>query len=239
MATVMETAGDAAAGDDHHDEAKHRARRITQLQAQAASTLALPIIDKRDEKGVTRIHVDTVAELLQGRYRDKLDNFIIIDCRYDYEFRGGRIRGAVNLGRNRRLVKKFFENNRQAMSCRRVAVIFHCEFSVNRGPKACGYFRKLDRSANSYPDLTFPNLFVMEGGYKQFHERHPELCDPQHSYVSMWHPDYSRDLRRNEAEHRRSWAASPPPSRRFGRARSIAGSPEDVSRSTGALPFRF
>jgi hypothetical protein len=39
----------------------------------------------------------------------------------------------------------------------------------------CKHLRKLDRIAHvaSYPQLFYPDAFVMEGGYKAFHELFP------------------------------------------------------------------
>jgi M-phase inducer tyrosine phosphatase len=57
-------------------------------------------------------------------------------------------------------------------------VIFHCEFSHNRGPQLAGIFREIDRDMNkySYPDLHYPDVYVLDGGYRQFHIERPELC---------------------------------------------------------------
>jgi M-phase inducer phosphatase 2 len=78
-----------------------------------------------------------------------IDNFIIIDCRYPYEYVAGHIDGAVNMVKKD--IKRFYIANKSIT--KKVAVIFHCEYSKNRGPRACAYFRKLDRDANSYPNL--------------------------------------------------------------------------------------
>lgn len=64
---------------------------------------------------------------------------------------------------------------------RRVAVaevsdhtlIIHCEFSSNRGPNLARELREIDRALNIEKGLidtvTFKNLFVLKGGYRQFH----------------------------------------------------------------------
>ena len=35
--------------------------------------------------------------LLAGAYSDQIASYQIIDCRFDYEYNGGHIRGAVNM----------------------------------------------------------------------------------------------------------------------------------------------
>ena len=52
-------------------------------------------------------------------------------------------------------------------------LIFHCEFSSERGPKMYRFLREQDRELNkdSYPKLNYPEVYVMEGGYKAFYEK--------------------------------------------------------------------
>ena len=53
-------------------------------------------------------------------------------------------------------------------------LIFHCEFSSERGPKMYRFLREQDRELNkdSYPKLNYPEVYVLEGGYKAFYEKH-------------------------------------------------------------------
>ena len=57
---------------------------------------------------------------------------------------------------------------------KRVVLIFHCEFSSERGPKLSRFLRSKDRLANKecYPNLFYPELYLLEGGYKNFFETH-------------------------------------------------------------------
>jgi len=65
-------------------------------------------------------------------------------------------------------------------------LIFHCEFSSERGPKLCKHLRQWDRREHecSYPELYYPELYILEGGYKKFYQHYPELCEPC-GYVPM------------------------------------------------------
>lgn len=71
-----------------------------------------------------------VKQLLQGDFSEVISNYQIIDCRYPYEFEGGHIRGATNI---------YTEEGIKELVDTPVAtptvLIFHCEFSSERGPK--------------------------------------------------------------------------------------------------------
>lgn len=53
-------------------------------------------------------------------------------------------------------------------SDKRVVIIFHCEFSSERGPRMCRFVRERDRAMNEYPSLHYPELYILKGGYKEF-----------------------------------------------------------------------
>ena len=57
-----------------------------------------------------------------------------------------------------------------------VIIIFHCEFSSERAPRAYNFFRNTDRTANVYPNLTYPNIYLMKGGYESFHNNFKFFC---------------------------------------------------------------
>ncbi|XP_065411340.1 M-phase inducer phosphatase 3 isoform X3 [Chrysemys picta bellii] len=76
---------------------------------------------------------------------------------------------------------------------KRIVLVFHCEFSSERGPKMCRYLRAEDRAMNEYPALHYPELYVLKGGYKEFFPEYRELCEPQ-DYCPMHHQDYKAEL---------------------------------------------
>ena len=71
-----------------------------------------------------------VQQLLQGDFSDDVSSYKIIDCRYPYEYEGGHIQGAVNIYTEEGIGQLV---NEAATSP--VVLIFHCEFSSERGPK--------------------------------------------------------------------------------------------------------
>lgn len=62
---------------------------------------------------------------------------------YPYEFEGGHIKGAINLYTKDQVMKEFLENqtpksppdqSQPAVNHKRDIIVFHCEFSSERGP---------------------------------------------------------------------------------------------------------
>ncbi|MEQ2192346.1 M-phase inducer phosphatase 1, partial [Xenoophorus captivus] len=77
--------------------------------------------------------------------------------------------GARNLHQEDQ-VEDFLLNTPIIPSCpeKRVVIIFHCEFSSERGPRMCRFVRERDRAMNEYPKLHYPELYILKGGYKDF-----------------------------------------------------------------------
>jgi M-phase inducer tyrosine phosphatase len=144
------------------------------------------------------------AELARWLTEPSSHNFefiAVVDARFDYEYRGGRILGARSVTTRKRLSGLF-----NHLKGKNVGVIFHCEYSHNRGPRAMAIWRELDRSQNTYPDLSFPHIYLLAGGYKEFWEKYPDLCSG--GYVSMRDSHYleSGELRRSHTEYQRDMA---------------------------------
>lgn len=78
--------------------------------------------------GLKFIDASTVRNLLDGKYEEQ---YLIVDCRFEFEFEGGHIRDAINLGSTLCVEKHFFSEEVKKHS----VIVFHCEFSSVRGPK--------------------------------------------------------------------------------------------------------
>ncbi|RXM30336.1 M-phase inducer phosphatase 1 [Acipenser ruthenus] len=87
---------------------------------------------------------------------------------------------------------------------KRVLLVFHCEFSSERGPRMCRFVREKDRMINLYPNLYYPELYILKGGYKEFFPKFQNQCRPQ-SYRPMHHEDFKEDLRKFRLKSR-TWA---------------------------------
>ena len=119
-----------------------------------------------------------LSALLSGEYNHVVEKYTIIDCRYPYEFKGGQIEGAKNIYTHEGIHSEFMKNDQHKKPCeaphKRNILIFHCEFSSERGPKMSRFLRKNDREANKecYPSLHYPEVYLLEGGYKAFYKTH-------------------------------------------------------------------
>ena len=88
--------------------------------------------------------------------------------------------------------------------------VFHCEYSQERGPRLLNVrclpavrfvsapqqcfqlLREMDRKINQYPTLSYPQLYILDLGYKNFFETHLYCCSG--GYVPMKDQHFKSDL---------------------------------------------
>ncbi|XP_012061664.1 PREDICTED: M-phase inducer phosphatase-like [Atta cephalotes] len=145
---------------------------------------------------------DTLAALLRGEFADRVGSYTIIDCRYPYEYEAGHIAGAMNVY-NMDLIQQVMLDHLintvpkiQLDTDKRNIIVFHCEFSWERGPNLSRFLRKLDRACNKeyYPALYYPEMYLLLGGYEKFYSEQKEFCSPQ-DYKPMKHPNHEEECR--------------------------------------------
>lgn len=157
--------------------------------------LGLPIIPG-NHNDLNIISPETLADLIGGTYSESIGSYRIIDCRYPYEFDGGHIQGAENIYTEEGILELLYSRNKDQDNTKRHILIFHCEFSSERGPKKCRFLRNRDRDLNkeNYPLLNFPEIYLLHQGYKEFYATNKTLCQPQ-SYKPMLDKDHTNDLK--------------------------------------------
>ncbi|XP_059050301.1 M-phase inducer phosphatase-like [Achroia grisella] len=161
---------------------------------------ALPLTSG-DHSDLKSISCDTLAALLRGDFQDSISDFQVIDCRYPYEFEGGHILGAVNLytpAQILTMVNKPLQPKDE--DSKRSILVFHCEFSLERGPKLSRFLRSSDRAKNmeNYPSLHYPEVYLLHEGYRSFYQRHPQLCTPE-GYTAMLDPKHKQLLKQHRS----------------------------------------
>lgn len=167
---------------------------------------ALPTVEGKHQD-LKYITPEMMVAALNGQYGDLVDRLFVIDCRYPYEFEGGHIKGALNLHHEEQIEEFFLKSPILSSSTdKRVLLVFHCEFSSERGPRMCRFVRERDRTLNEYPNLHYPELYILKGGYKEFWgiPNFQAQCEPQ-AYRPMHHEDYREDLRKFRLKSR-TWA---------------------------------
>ncbi|XP_058533227.1 M-phase inducer phosphatase 3 isoform X2 [Ochotona princeps] len=166
-----------------------------QLTGDFSKVCVLPTVSGRHQD-LKYINPETVAALLLGKFQSLIEKFYIIDCRCPYEYLGGHIRGALNLYSQKELYSFFLEKPIVPLDVqKRIIIVFHCEFSSERGPRMCRSLREENRARNQYPALHYPELYILKGGYRDFFPEYTELCEPQ-SYCPMHHLDHKAELLR-------------------------------------------
>jgi rhodanese-related sulfurtransferase len=146
----------------------------------------LPILLNTSQPELNCLSTETVAQLVDGKFSHIYTKVIVVDCRFEYEYLGGHIRGALNFPKEVDLDRFFIESDFYHRYGDTLCLVFHCEYSSHRAPKAYRHLRSWDRKqhANCYPKLIFSEMYLLEGGYKKFYEECSDWCEP-HGYVEM------------------------------------------------------
>ncbi|EFA12824.1 M-phase inducer phosphatase [Tribolium castaneum] len=162
-----------------------------------SKTFCLPLTQGRHQD-LKCITADTLAKLIRGDFSGNVASYKVIDCRYPYEYKGGHIDGAINVYTKEQCMELLTNVASASKEPRKRSniLVFHCEFSSKRGPDLYRYLREQDRQLNQdvYPSLHYPEVYLLEGGYKKFFEEYSDLCVPI-AYTEMLHPEYENELR--------------------------------------------
>ena len=153
------------------------------MDVEAVHVAKLPHFLSDDRSGdLPRITKETMISVLDGRYDHLYEKRVVIDCRFEYEYSGGHIDGAVNFNDKEQLMTQLFDVEPTSNAL----LIFHCEYSAHRAPMMAKVIRNKDRIANAdrYPTLTYPEVYILDGGYSSFFKNHQARCYPQ-NYIEM------------------------------------------------------
>ena len=209
----------------HHSDSEaiiksaiNRAESNADLVGDYSRVHSLPTTEGGKHQDLKYISPETVSKVVTKalpHHDNQNTQYMIIDCRYPYEYNGGHIAGALNLytkGQVNNFLNECHNNYPVASGNKKstnpnTVLIFHCEFSSERGPKMAKFLRSQDRllNAEKYPQLSFPEIYIAEGGYKEFYHLYPTLCTPQR-YTPMLHENHTEDLRQFRIKSR-SWSA--------------------------------
>ncbi|KAL3083249.1 hypothetical protein niasHS_011051 [Heterodera schachtii] len=158
-------------------------------------------------KAFRSINADTMANLLGSLTEEQFQRrFILIDCRYPYEYDAGHIWYSMNLWETASIEKLFYPEEEERFGEIIVRTpIFYCEYSQKRGPKMALALREFDRVRNEsrYPYVDYKEIYLLDRGYRYFFKerKFSKYCTPQ-AYVQMWDSAYTEQRKRFDS-HRR------------------------------------
>jgi M-phase inducer tyrosine phosphatase len=164
------------------------------MDVEAPHVPQLPHFVPDGEAGtLPRISKETMVSVLDGTFNHLYEKLVIIDCRFEYEFNGGHIDGAVNFNDKEQLCSQLFDVEPTS----KALLVFHCEYSAHRAPLMAKFIRNKDRSVNAdrYPALTYPEAYILDGGYSTFFKDYRSRCYPQ-NYVEMDAKEHTLDCER-------------------------------------------
>ena len=199
----------------------------SESQAVEAASLRLPVLPST-VSFPPRIAPETLASILSDPYQTLYAAIIILDARSLKEFIGGHIQCAKNIESHDvvSIMETLFQKPRE--ETQNTLVVCHCEFSSRRGPDLAAKIRDLDRKMkeNKYPELFYPELYVLDGGYCRFFHKFPRLCAG--GYVKMEErSEFMRRMRRCQSQ--RLSVSLSMPGTGMGTPRSGGLSPVDTS----------
>lgn len=160
----------------------------------------------RFDKMIRQVSPATVRGLIHGEFSDTIDQFLLMDCRFPFEYEGGHIVGATNYWNAERAIHALFiDPTLQLGNNGRTAIVFYCEFSSHRAPTMLRNIRLMDEAITAAaPGLLLPELYILEGGYSTFFKDSPVDCFPQ-KYRKMKDKAFEDQNTMYESIMRRSW----------------------------------
>ncbi len=182
--SMFESTGDPMNGQKQHSPTSTSNALHSVMDIEELHQPVLPhFYPEGNPDSIPRITRGTLIEVLDGKYDSSYDKKKVVDCRFEYEYNGGHIEGALNYNDKDLLADELFE---ASASPEKTLMVFHCEYSAHRAPLMARHVRQQDRAANAehYPRLHYPEVYILEGGYSGFYTGFKNRCEPQ-NYVEM------------------------------------------------------
>lgn len=190
---------------------------------------AIPTFKVRQDP-FPRLTHETLLKLIDGSYGNVYEDIVIVDCRFEYEYEGGHIDGAINVNTKQQLEQVLFSSD---VNCgpKTKLLVFHCEYSAFRSPMMASHLRKCDREMNAhqYPHLNYPDVVVLEGGYSQFYASASHRCVPQ-NYVGMNTQEHQKTCEREMQRFRNGMKK---------KKRQLLGMSQDNNSTPMLADFKF
>jgi M-phase inducer tyrosine phosphatase len=180
--SMFESPGDVMNAKQDSDDSSSPSSLSSVMDTEDVPSLKLPHFTPSEPESLPRITHDTLIKVLDGAYDHVYDEKAVIDCRFEYEYDGGHIEGAMNFCDKEQLAERLFS----APTTNNTLLILHCEYSAHRAPLMAKFVRSQDRKENAhrYPALHYPEVYILDGGYSSFYHSNSTRCFPQ-NYLRM------------------------------------------------------
>ncbi|EMD46903.1 rodhanase family protein, putative [Entamoeba histolytica KU27] len=136
----------------------------------------------------TMFGVNSITPVVLWGALEHHSNIQLIDCRFPYEFAGGRIHGAINIW-NEQLLNEHFPVAKDMPQSSSI-LIFYCEYSGERGPSLAKKLHSIDKNSLN-PYLIYNEIYVIENGFLNVLKTVPCLIEGVH--IAMDNVNYSEE----------------------------------------------
>ncbi|KAK6023551.1 rhodanese-like protein, partial [Ostertagia ostertagi] len=194
-----------------------------------------------DSQAFRRIDARTLSRLMKSMSSQEFnEKYVLVDCRYPYEFNGGHIKGAINVFDTTKCEEVFYPV--QLVASRR-------DSQSDTDLLLAQTLRSVDRQRNVdvYPKVDFPEIYVVDKGYRNFFETFADSTPDKHlfepcNYVEMVDGRFAHHLRQYNF-HKKSWGNSTcsknaPPQSRMGLRQLSEGALDSPSNPGPSRPSR-
>ncbi|CAD8079441.1 unnamed protein product [Paramecium primaurelia] len=166
------------------------------------SSFRVPVNFCEENDGLNRLQhfeKDAVNYITSETLYKNANDITLFDCRYKFEFEGGHIHGATHLCNPFEIESIFFKQ----IPTVKPVIVLYCEFSEKRSVQIYKQIRNTDRNLNQYPNLHYPDLYILNKGFSNYSLEYPSQI--QGKYIRMDSKEYSTQYKEQKCQTDNQW----------------------------------
>ncbi|CAD8120597.1 unnamed protein product [Paramecium sonneborni] len=166
------------------------------------SSFKVPVNFYDDPEGLNRLQhfeKDAVNYITPETLYQNANDITLFDCRYLFEFEGGHIQGATHLCNPFEIDSIFFKQ----IPAVKPVIVLYCEFSEKRSVQIYKQIRNMDRNLNNYPNLHYPDLYILNKGFSNYSLQYPSQVEGK--YIRMDSKEYSTQFKEQKSQTDNQW----------------------------------
>lgn len=117
------------------------------------------------------ISCEKLADMIEKPESYEYDSIYILDARYGKEFNKSHIKGARNVINDQQVMQVY--NLCKSRNC---CVICYSDESRRKSYEVYKMLRPCDFRNGPFVDMTISSLYILDGDYKTFYQKYPQLC---------------------------------------------------------------